>query len=126
MGEGGGEALSLFRFRLSPFPQKRLILRPETCLQVELKHFASGRFFFCFLRQKRARERSFTLGPTTGTGNEKRKTQRKSRAKLLPDRDMDIITGSGARFSKVPIINGPGKLSRLPLKIEVSTVLHLT
>ena len=28
MGEGGGgEALSLFRFHLSPFPQKRLILR---------------------------------------------------------------------------------------------------
>ena len=32
----------------------------------------------------------------------------------------------GARFSKVPIINGPGKLSRYPLKIEVSIVLHLT
>ena len=32
----------------------------------------------------------------------------------------------GARLSKVPIINGPGKLSRLPLKIEVSIVLHLT
>ena len=31
----------------------------------------------------------------------------------------------GARFSKVPIINGPGKLSRFPLKIEVSIVLHL-
>ena len=27
MGEGGGEALSIFRFHLSPFPQKRLILR---------------------------------------------------------------------------------------------------
>ena len=37
-----------------------------------------------------------------------------------------ILGGPGARFSKVPIINGPGKLSRLPLKIEVSTVLHLT
>ena len=34
--------------------------------------------------------------------------------------------GPGARFSKVPIINGPGKLSRFPLKIEVSIVLHLT
>ena len=32
----------------------------------------------------------------------------------------------GPRFSKVPIINGPGKLSRFPLKIEVSIVLHLT
>ena len=31
----------------------------------------------------------------------------------------------GARFSNVPIINGPGKLFRLPLKIEVSIVLHL-
>ena len=34
--------------------------------------------------------------------------------------------GPGARFSKVPIINGPDKLSGLPLKIEVSIVLHLT
>ena len=32
---------------------------------------------------------------------------------------------SGARFSKVPIINGPGKLSPFTLKIEVSIVLHL-
>ena len=31
-----------------------------------------------------------------------------------------------ARFSKVPIINGPGKLSQFTLKIEVSIVLHLT
>ena len=30
------------------------------------------------------------------------------------------------RFSKVPIINGPGKLSPFTLKIEVSIVLHLT
>ena len=34
--------------------------------------------------------------------------------------------GPRARFSKVPIINDPGKLSRFPLKIEVSIVLHLT
>ena len=34
--------------------------------------------------------------------------------------------GPGARFSKVPIINGPGKLSPFALKIEVSMVLHLT
>ena len=32
----------------------------------------------------------------------------------------------GARFSKVPIINGPGKLSPFTVKIEVSIVLHLT
>ena len=31
----------------------------------------------------------------------------------------------GAGFSKVPIINGPGKLSPFTLKIEVSIVLHL-
>ena len=30
-----------------------------------------------------------------------------------------------ARFSKVPIINGPGKPSPFILKIEVSKVLHL-
>ena len=34
--------------------------------------------------------------------------------------------GPEARFSKVPIINGPGKLSPSTLKIEVSIVLHLT
>ena len=32
---------------------------------------------------------------------------------------------SGARFSKVPIINGTGKPSPFILKIEVSKVLHL-
>ena len=32
----------------------------------------------------------------------------------------------GARFSKVPIINGPGKLSPFTFKIKVSIVLHLT
>ena len=40
-----------------------------------------------------------------------------------------LLTGNkrpGARFSKVPIINGPGKLSPFTLKIEVSIVLHLT
>ena len=36
------------------------------------------------------------------------------------------LFGPGARFSKVPIINGPGKLSPFTLKIEVSIVLHLT
>ena len=34
--------------------------------------------------------------------------------------------GAGARFSKVPIINGPGKLSPFTLNIEVSILLHLT
>ena len=34
-------------------------------------------------------------------------------------------TVSGARFSKVPIINGPGKLSPFISKIEVSKVLYL-
>ena len=33
---------------------------------------------------------------------------------------------SGARFSKVPIINGPGKLLPFTLKTGVSVVLHLT
>ena len=32
----------------------------------------------------------------------------------------------GACFSKVPMINGPGKLSPFSLKIEVSIVLHVT
>ena len=32
----------------------------------------------------------------------------------------------GARFSKVPIIKGPRKLSPFTLKIEASIVLHLT
>ena len=35
------------------------------------------------------------------------------------------ITGPGARFSKVPIINRPGKLSPFTLNIEVSIVLHV-
>ena len=33
---------------------------------------------------------------------------------------------SGARFSKVPIINGPGKLLPFTLKTGLSVVLHLT
>ena len=32
----------------------------------------------------------------------------------------------GAHFSKVPIINGPGKLLPFTLKTRVSVVLHLT
>ena len=34
--------------------------------------------------------------------------------------------GTGGRFTKVPIINGPGKPSPFTLKIGVSLVLHLT
>ena len=37
-----------------------------------------------------------------------------------------LYIGPGARFSKVPIINRPGKLSPFTLKIKVSIVLHLT
>ena len=47
----------------------------------------------------------------------------------ISDQNMSLfapIFRPGARFSKVPIINGPGKLSPFPLKIEVSIVLHLT
>ena len=36
------------------------------------------------------------------------------------------IIRPGACFSKVPIINGPGKLSPFSLKIEVLIVLHVT
>ena len=36
------------------------------------------------------------------------------------------VESPGACFSKVPIINGPGKLSPFSLKIEVSIVLHVT
>ena len=46
----------------------------------------------------------------------------------LPKRisEENVNEGPGARFSKVPIINGPGKLSPFSLKIEVSIVLHVT
>ena len=37
-----------------------------------------------------------------------------------------LLTDPAARFSKVPIINGPGELSPFTLKIEFSIVLHLT
>ena len=36
------------------------------------------------------------------------------------------LLGPGTRFSKVPIINGPGKQSPFTLKIEVLIVLHPT
>ena len=35
------------------------------------------------------------------------------------------LCGTGARFSKVPIINGPNKLLPFTLKIGVTVVLHL-
>ena len=48
----------------------------------------------------------------------------------IPDREkmsfFSPVFRPGARFSKVTIINGPGKLSPFALKIEVSIVLHLT
>ena len=37
-----------------------------------------------------------------------------------------LVARPGARFSKVPIINGPGKLLPFTLKIEGSIVLDLT
>ena len=37
-----------------------------------------------------------------------------------------VFKSPGARFSKVPIINGPVKLLPFTFKIEVSIVLHLT
>ena len=43
-----------------------------------------------------------------------------------PGMDFFFVQCPGARFSKVPIINGPGKLLPFTLKIEVSIVLHLT
>ena len=36
------------------------------------------------------------------------------------------VADPGARFSKVPIINGPAKLLLFAYKIEISTVVHLT
>ena len=51
-----------------------------TCLQVELNFFHEREArvvdFLCFLRQKRAR---VALEPTTGAGNEKPRTLRKSK-----------------------------------------------
>ena len=48
----------------------------------------------------------------------------------LSSRSSSFVTGTysgaGARFSKVPIINGPGKLLPFILKMEVSIVFHLT
>ena len=44
-------------------------------------------------------------------------------ATYAEDRAIQLLPG--AHFSKVPIINGPGKLSPFTLKIEVSIVLHL-
>ena len=41
-------------------------------------------------------------------------------------KDLPCINGPGARFSKVPIINGSGKLCPSTFKIEVSIALHLT
>ena len=45
---------------------------------------------------------------------------------LLEENCGRSFLGPGARFSKVPIINGPGRLLLFAVKIEVSIVLHLT
>ena len=51
-------------------------------IEVELNFFhereVRALVFLCFLRQKSARERKLALRATTGTGNEKRRTLRKS------------------------------------------------
>ena len=44
----------------------------------------------------------------------------------MNDIESHRVKWPGARFSKVPIINGPGKLSPVTVKIEVSIFLHLT
>ena len=64
---------------------------------------ASGRFF-CFLRQKRARERELlVLGPTTGTGSEKRRTLRKS----VPSNSPRFPEGVSQNFLPVSkVMNG--------------------
>ena len=46
-------------------------------------------------------------------------------APVAPDDRTGRFWSPGARFSKIPIINGPGNLSPFTLKIEVSIVLHL-
>ena len=42
------------------------------------------------------------------------------------DKESDYVSRPGARFSKVPKIDGPVKLLLFTCKIEVSIVLHLT
>ena len=48
------------------------------------------------------------------------------RYRMIRSHSHTAIMAPGARFSEVPIINGPGKLSPFTVKIEVSIVLHLT
>ena len=60
-----------------------LLVYTETCLEIELKFFHEGEArtvdFFMFSAAKRESEsESFALGPTAGTGNDKRRTLRKS------------------------------------------------
>ena len=50
----------------------------------------------------------------------------KWRGAFYVDMALPIGIRSGAHFSKVPIINWPGKLSPFTLKIEVSIVFYLT
>ena len=51
--------------------------------------------------------------------------RRKSSLKA-PSNNYPLDSRPGARFSKVPIINGPGKLSPFTLEIKISIVWHLT
>ena len=55
----------------------------QTCLQVELKFFHERETlavdFYVSCGKSERQSESFALGPTTGTGNEKRRTFRKSR-----------------------------------------------
>ena len=70
---------------------------------------ASGRFF-CFLRQKRARERELlVLGPTTGTGSEKRRTLRKS----VPSNSPRFPEGVSQNFLPVSKVMNGGQVPKL-------------
>ena len=52
---------------------------------------------------------------------------RKNSWPVVQDRQICFLDkGPGARFSKVPIINGPDKLLPFTLKTGVTVVLHLT
>ena len=58
------------------FPFRSSLDLPTSLAQIFSRARSARGRFLCFLRQKRARERE--LGPTTGTGNEKQRTLRKS------------------------------------------------
>ena len=73
---------------------------------------ASGRLFYVFLRQKRARERELlVLGPTTGTGSEKRRTLRKSVPSNSP-RSQKVFCKTQNFFPVSKVMNG-GQVPKL-------------